>query len=497
METMTTPHHTVAVIGAGFAGLTLGRGFLRAGIDDVVILERGDDVGGVWRENTYPGCACDVPSALYSLSFAPNAEWSRTYATQPEILAYARRVAREHGVERLIRFRSEVTDARWDGDAQRWHVTTTSGGLTAGVLVTAMGPFGDPKLPDIPGRDTFAGTTFHSARWNHDHDLRGERIAVIGTGASAIQFIPEIQPLAQRLTVFQRTPAWVLPRMDLEAPPLQRRLFRRVPAAQRAMRWLIYTLIEGLGLVGFVDTRFRAPYEAAGRHHLRRQVADPELRRKLTPDYMLGCARAVLADRFYPALGTPNTAVVTEAIDEITPRGVRTRDGVLHEVDTIIWGTGFDVPPQRQRVVVGATGESLADVWATQVRGYLGTTLTGFPNLFTVLGPFSGAGNQSALFMIENQARYVVDAVRTMRERAIGSVEVRPEVEEEFMREMYARSERSVWETGGCNSYYTDQHGRNIGLWPNWSFAYRRRTRVFDLDRYVTTPVREPAHAVA
>ncbi len=494
---MPKTHHAVAVIGAGFAGITLGVRLLQAGIDDVVILERGDDVGGVWRENTYPGCACDVPSALYSLSFAPNPDWSRTYATQPEILDYARRVAREHGVDRLVRFGAEVTDARWDADAGRWELTTARGELSADVLVTALGPFGDPKLPDIPGRDTFAGTAFHSARWNHDHDLRGERVAVIGTGASAIQLVPEIQPLAGRLTVFQRTPSWVLPRLDLEAPRLQRLLFRRLPAAQRALRGLIYMLIEGLGLVGFVDVRFRAPYEAGGRYQLRRQIADPQLRAKLTPDYMLGCARAVLADRFYPALEQPNVEVVTESIAAIEPGGIRTRDGALHEVDTIIWGTGFDVPPRRQRVIVGATGETLADVWATEIRGYLGTTLTGFPNLFTVLGPFSGAGNQSALFMIENQVRYVVDAVRTMRARGIGTVEVRPEVEAAFMEEMRARSKRTVWETGGCNSYYTDAQGRNIGLWPNWSFEYRRRTRRFVLGDYMTTPAREPVHAVA
>ncbi len=494
---MSVPHHTAAVIGAGFAGLALGHGFTEAGIDDVVILERGDDVGGVWRENTYPGCACDVPSSLYSLSFAPNPDWSRTYATQPEILDYARRVAREHDLEKLIRFQSEVTDARWDADAHRWHVTTTSGELTSDVLVTAMGPFGDPKLPEIAGRDTFAGTTFHSARWNHDHDLRGERVAVIGTGASAIQFVPEIQPIASQVTVFQRTPAWVLPRMDLQASAIQRKVFRRVPAVQRAVRGAIYTLIEGLGLVGFVDTRFRAPYEAAGRFQLRRQVRDPELRRKLTPDYMLGCARTVLADRYYPALGEENVAVVTEGIEEITPEGVRTRDGVLHEVDTIIWGTGFDVPPKRQRVVVGTTGETLADVWATDTRCYLGTTLSGFPNLFTILGPFSAGGNQSALFMIENQVRYIVDAVRTMRAGGIGAIEVKREVEAEFMREMYARSEGSVWETGGCSSYYTDAQGRNAGLWPNWSWEYRARTREFDPDAYQLTPVRESAHAVA
>ena len=494
---MSTPHHAVAVIGAGFAGLTLGRELLHAGIDDVVILERGDDVGGVWRENTYPGCACDVPSTLYSLSFAPNPDWSRTYATQPEILDYARRVAREHDLEKLIRFQTEVTDARWDADAQRWQIATTQGDLSAGVLITAMGPFGEPKLPDIPGRETFAGAAFHSARWDHDHDLRGERVAVIGTGASAIQFVPEIQPLAEQLTVFQRTPAWVLPRVDLRAPAAQRSLFRRVPAAQRALRGLIYTVIEGLGLVGFVDTRFRAPYEAAGRLQLRRQVPDPELRAKLTPDYMLGCARTVLADRYYPALTRPNVSVVTEGIEEITPRGVRTRDGVEHPVDTIIWGTGFDVPPERGRMVVGAGGESLIDAWATRERGYLGTTVSGFPNLFTILGPYSAGGNQSALFMIENQVRYVVDAVRTMRAQGVGAIEVRPEAERAFLHEMHERSKGSVWETGGCNSYYTDDQGRNIGLWPNWSWEYRARTRRFDADRYELTPVSEPAHAVA
>ncbi|MBJ7328288.1 MAG: NAD(P)/FAD-dependent oxidoreductase [Solirubrobacteraceae bacterium] len=494
---MSTPHHAVAVIGAGFAGLTLGRGFLQAGIEDVVILERGDDVGGVWRENTYPGCACDVPSALYSLSFAPNPEWSRLYATQPEILEYARTVAREHGVDQLVRFRSEVTDARWNAAEQRWRLTTSSGELTANVLITALGPFGDPKVPDLPGLDAFGGTTFHSARWNHDHDLRGERVAVVGTGASAIQFVPEIQPQVQHLTVFQRTPSWVLPRMDHTSPAAQKRFFRRVPAAQRALRGLIYTMIEGLGLVGFVDTRFRFPYEIAGRNHLRRQVKDKALRAKLSPDFMVGCARAVLADRFYPALTQPNVAVETTGIERIESNGIRTADGLLHEVDTIIWGTGFDVPPKRQRVVHGTAGETLADVWATDVRGYLGTTLRDFPNLFTVLGPFSGAGNQSALFMIENQARYIVDAVRTMRREAIGVVEVRPEAEAAFMGEMRERSKGSVWETGGCNSYYTDQYGRNTGLWPNWSWEYRRRTERFDVAAFETTPVREPAHVVA
>lgn len=481
-------HLPVVVVGSGFAGVALGVRLQEAGIEDFAILERADGIGGVWRDNTYPGCACDVPSALYSLSFAPNPDWSRAYATQPEILGYLRRVAREHDVERFVRFGTELQDARWDERHRRWRLKTSQGPLTAGVLIASMGPFGEPVIPAIPGRDRFAGTAFHSARWDHEHDLRGRRVAVIGTGASAAQFIPRIQPEVAHLTVFQRTPPWIMPRMDLKAPGLQRALFRAVPQTQRAMRGGIFALIEGLGLVAFVDQRFRHAYEAVGRWQLRRQVGDPELRERLTPDYMLGCKRAILTDAYLPSLTHANVDVVTDPIDRITARGVVTRDGVEHAVDTIIWGTGFDAPSRRTSVIHGRDGRSVVDVYDERPQSYLGTTFAGFPNYFMVLGPYAAAGNQSALYMIENQVRYIVDAVRTMRERRIAVVEVRPDAQDAFLAEVDRRSEHTVWVNGGCSSYYQTPDGRNSGLWPHWSFEFARRTRRFDPAAYTLVP---------
>jgi cation diffusion facilitator CzcD-associated flavoprotein CzcO len=481
-------HLPVAIVGAGFAGLALAVRLREAGIDDFALLERADSVGGVWRDNTYPGCACDVPSALYSLSFAPNPDWSRAYAAQPEILAYARGIARERDVVRRVRFGTDLLEARWDDPARLWRLRTSTGELTAGVLVSATGPFGEPVIPNIPGREDFAGTTFHSARWNHDHDLRGERVAVIGTGASAAQFIPAIQPDVERLVVFQRTPPWIMPRLDRRSPAWQRALFRAMPQTQSAMRGGLFAAFEGLGLVAFVDQRFRHLYEAIGRWQLRRQVPDPALRARLTPDYMIGCKRAILTDAYLPALTRPNVEVVTEGIASLSERGVVTGDGTEHEVDTIIWGTGFDAPSRRAAVIHGRDGRSVIDLYDERPQSYLGTTLAGFPNLFVVLGPYSAAGNQSALYMIENQVRYIVDAVRTMRRRGIAVAEVRTGAQEAFLAEVEERSRNTVWVNGGCRSYYQTPDGRNAGLWPNWSFRYARRTRRFDADAYELTP---------
>jgi cation diffusion facilitator CzcD-associated flavoprotein CzcO len=307
---------------------------------------------------------------------------------------------------------------------------------------------------------------------------------VIGTGPSAAQFIPAIQPGVSKLVVFQRTPPWIMPRMDRETPPLQRALFRRIPQAQQTLRATIFTLIEGLGLVAFVDQRFRHVYELAGRWQLRRQVPDATLRARLTPDYMVGCKRAILTDNYLPALTRDNVEVVTTGIEKITPRGVVTGDGVEHAVDTIIWGTGFDAPSRRGHVIKGRDGRSVIDLYDERPQSYLGTTLRGFPNLFTVLGPYAAAGNQSALFMIENQIRYIVDAVRTMRRDGLDVVEVRAEAQERFLAEVEARSENTVWVNGRCRSYYQTPDGRNAGLWPNWSVVFARRTRRFDLEAY-------------
>ncbi|WP_354700541.1 Baeyer-Villiger monooxygenase [Paraconexibacter sp. AEG42_29] len=486
--TKDVEHVPLVIVGGGFAGVGLAVRLKQAGVHDFTILERANALGGVWRDNTYPGCACDVPSALYSYSFAPNPDWSRVYATQPEILAYLQAVAAEHCVGPHVRLGTELLDARWDDDARRWQLQTTAGPLTTTVLVGAQGLFGDPVLPDIPGRATFAGTTFHSARWDHTQDLTGRRVAVIGTGASAAQFIPAIQPEVERLVVFQRTPPWIMPRLDVRSVGVQRAAFRAVPPLQTALRGGIFTLIEGLGLVQFVNLRFRHAYEAVGRLQLRRQVRDAGLRARLTPDYMIGCKRAILTDAYLPALTQPNVDVVTERIREIRPHAVVTDDGTEHAVDTIIYGTGFQAPTRAGAVIHGRDGRSLVDLYDERPQSYLGAAYAGFPNLFTVLGPYGAAGNQSAIYMIEQQVGYIVDAVRAMRAGDVAVVEVRPQAQAAFLDEVDERSAGTVWVDGGCRSYYQTRDGHNSGLWPSWSFAYAHRTRRFDPSAYDLTP---------
>ena len=480
----SSTHLPIAIIGAGFAGIGLTIKLREAGITDSTILERASELGGTWRDNTYPGVACDVASCLYSYSFAPNPDWSHAFSEGPEILDYLRRVAAEHDVERDIRYETEVLDARWDEPAGHWRLNTSRGDMTADVVITATGPFGDPVKPEIPGLDRFEGKKFHSLRWDHDHDLSGQRVAVLGTGASAVQFVPRIQPEVERLLVFQRTPPWIVPRFDRPTSRFERRLYRRFPGIQRAIRGITYALVESLGLVIFVNRRLSAPFHALGRWQLRRQVPDPELRRKLTPDYTIGCKRAVLSDDYLPALTRENVEVITDSIDEVREHAVVTADGVEHEVDTIILGTGFDVPSRAAERWIGRDGRSIADLYDERPQSYKGTVMTGFPNLFMFLGPFGAAGNQSALYMLESQMSYIVDALKTMRSRGARRVEVRADVQEDFVSDVEERSVDTVWLQGGCRSYYQTPDGRNAGLYPGWSFEFRRRTRRFDADAY-------------
>ncbi|MFD4404791.1 flavin-containing monooxygenase [Nocardia sp. NPDC058499] len=477
-------HHSIVVLGAGFGGIGLAIALRQAGFDDVVLLERAADLGGTWQANTYPGCACDVPSQLYSYSFAPNPDWSRTYGRQPEILDYLRRVATEHDVVRAIRLNTELTGAHWDEANAVWRIDTSRGSLTADYFLSAAGIFAEAKYPDLPGRDSFTGTAFHSLHWDHDHDLAGERVAVIGTGASAVQFIPEIQPRVAALTVFQRSAPWIVPRMDRPTLGLERRLLRRLPLAQKAVRGTWYGLIESFGLVGFVDNRFRHPFEVLGRLQLLRQIRDPRLRRKATPDYVIGCKRAIFSDAYLPALDKGNVEVITEGIAEVRPRSIVTRDGDEIEVDTIIYGTGFTPIPTAFERITGRDGRSIAELYYEEPQTYLGTAMAGFPNFFCTLGPFGAAGNQSAIFMLEAQIAYIVDALSTLRERGARRVEVRRETQDAFVGEMERRSADTVWLTGGCQTYYTTPDGRNAGLYPSWSFEYRRRTKRFDAESY-------------
>jgi cation diffusion facilitator CzcD-associated flavoprotein CzcO len=485
------PDVTVAIIGSGFGGIGMAASLRRAGITDVVLLERAADLGGTWRDNCYPGAACDVPSHLYSFSFAPNPGWSRSFSAQPEIWAYLRRVAAAEGVTGKIRFGEEVTSARWDQAGRLWRIETTKTALTARFLVCAAGPLSDPMIPDIPGLRAFAGTVFHSAAWDHDYDLAGRNVAVIGTGASAIQFVPQIQPLAGQLTVFQRTPPWIMPRHDRPISGLERWLFRHVPLTQLVARAGIYLGREA-SAPGFVKSPaiLRAA-EAMALRHLHRQVADPGLLARLTPSYRMGCKRILLSNDYYPALAQPNVSLVTEGIKEIREDSVLTCNGTVHHVDALIFGTGFHVTdfPSARRIF-GAGGVSLASRWsATPAQtAFRGTTTSGFPNLFVLAGPNTGLGHNSQVFMIEAQIRYVRSALAHARRHGADRIEVRPEAQAAYDRVVQRKMRRTVWVTGGCTSWYLDDHGRNVTLWPDFTWAYAWQTRRFDSSSYDLAP---------
>jgi cation diffusion facilitator CzcD-associated flavoprotein CzcO len=478
-------HVRALVIGAGFAGLGTSIALQRAGVDHVV-LERADDLGGTWRDNRYPGCKCDVPSHLYSFSFALNPEWSSTYSPQSEIWAYLRRCAERFGVLPRIRFGAEVREACWDERDQRWHVETSVGRWTADVVVAATGGLSVPSVPDLPGLDRFAGTVFHSARWDDGHALDRERVAVIGTGASAVQIVPEIQPRVGRLLLFQRTPAWVLPHGDRPIRDWERAVYRRLPFVQRLVRAGVYWSRELLVLGLCKDPRWIEPVRRIATRHLERQVSDPILRERLRPTFAPGCKRLLVSNDYYPALSAANVDVITEPIREVCERSIRTADGVERPVDTIVLATGFRVTdnPTFERLR-GRAGRSLADAWREAgMQAYLGTTVAGFPNLFLVTGPNTGIGHTSLVVMIEAQVHYVLDALRTMRRRGAAEVEVRQDAQEAFNGELQGRMRRTVWSAGGCASWYLDAGGRNTTLWPDFTWRFRRLTRRFDAAAY-------------
>ena len=478
-------HHRVVIIGAGIAGIGLGVRLLQAGIDDFVICERNDSIGGTWFEHTYPGCACDIPTHLYSYSFARNPHWSRLFPSQQEILEYVRHTADEYGVTSHVRLDCEMVSSTWDSRRKQWRVLTSDGALTGDVLVSAIGATAEPDEPEIPGLETFTGHRFHSARWDHDHHLDGERVAVIGTGPAAAQFVPRIQPLVGRLSVFQRTPAWVIPHPDRPVPWAERQLYRFAPPAQDLQRNLFFGIYEACGFGFRGRAPLVAPIEALGRAHLRRQVRDATLRGKLTPRYRFGCKRPVLSNTFYPALAAANTEVVTDPIDRIEGRTIVTADGARREVDTLITAIGYRYSRSLlvDRVANGR-GITIGDLWKESPRAYLGTTVPGFPNLFTLLGPNS-IGLNSVIFSLESQIQYVMDALRLMERRALVSVEVRPDALDRYVDDVDRRSEGTVWTAGGCQSYYLDDSGRQFALYPGFASSFRRRTRRFDADAYV------------
>ncbi len=482
------PHHRVAIVGSGFSGLGMAVRLKQEGIDDFVVLERAENLGGTWRENTYPGCACDVPSHLYSFSFAPNPDWSRTFSPQPEIWEYLRRVSRDHGIDPHIRYRHEVTSARWDGAEELWRIHTSAGELTAEMLVAGAGPLSDPKLPNIDGIDSFEGTIFHSAHWNHEHALDGERVAVIGTGASSIQLVPRIQAQVGRLHVFQRTPPWVVPHRDRPTARWERLLYRAFPPAQRLVRGAVYCARE-LFVLPMMRPRDGSMPERLSRRHLHTQVPDPALRARLEPSYRIGCKRILISNDYYPALEQSNVEVVTDSIDAITPHGIVTADGAERELDTIILGTGFHVTDMPvAEWIHGSDGRTLAEVWQGSPQAYLGTAVAGFPNLFLLVGPNTGLGHNSLVFMIESQLHYLMECLRSMDRGGVDIVEVRGDVQRRYNEEIQRRLEGTVWNSGGCVSWYLDDHGKNTTIWPGSTWPYRWRLRRFLPDDYELRP---------
>jgi len=485
-----TSHHRVVIIGAGFAGVGMAIRLLGEGERDFIVLEKAGDVGGTWRDNTYPGCQCDVPSNLYSFSFAPNPNWSRDFAWQSEILEYIRGCVERYGVRAHLRFDTEVIRATWDDVLQRWRIETNHGTITADVLVSGHGGLSAPSTPDLPGLGKFRGKVFHSASFRHDEALEGKRVAVIGTGASAIQIVPSIQPRVGELALFQRTPPWIVPRFDQPFSARKLWLWRTFPFLQRLDRLRIYLLRELLVIALVFFPRWLKWIEFVARKHLEAQVSDPELRQKLLPTYSIGCKRMLLSNDYYPALCQPNARVVTDAIREITETGIVTADGTTHEIDVIVLCTGFKVTdhPIIHRFR-GRDGRTLAEHWTNGASTYLGASVPGFPNLFLMTGPYTAVGHTSIIYMLEAQFEYVLGAIREMRERDVGALEVRDDALAAFVGEMDRKHAGSVWNSG-CKSWYLDAQGRNTTVWPSFTFRFRTRTRRFDPSVYDATRAR-------
>lgn len=474
------PQHDVAIIGAGFGGIGMGIKLKQAKRNNFIIFERANELGGTWRDNTYPGCACDVPSVLYSFSFDQNPNWTHAYTRQPEILAYLKASAQRFNIRDHIRFNSDVCKLRFVESEGYWEVTLQTGEtITARHVVSAMGPLNRPNIPNLPGLDTFSGIQFHSSEWRHDVDLTGKRIAVVGTGASAIQFIPEIAKQAGHVTVFQRTPPWVIGRHDHETAAMRKALYARLPQVQHARRGLEFLMHE-VRIGGFMGNKLgMAFFQAVAERALRRAVPDPDLRAKVTPDYKVGCKRILVSDDYYPALMRDNVTLVTGPVASVTESGVVGADGARHEVDVIVFGTGFVASEYLiDMQVFGRNKRELINEWRdVGPSAYMGTQLSGYPNLFFILGPNTGLGHNSVILMMESQYTYILDYFRLLDERRIPFLDVKPEVQAQYNEEIQRRLAGSIWQSGGCKSWYQMANGKNTTLWPGSTARYRWEMR--------------------
>lgn len=480
--------HRVAIIGAGVAGVCMAIELKRAGVDSFAVFEKTAEVGGVWRENTYPGAGCDLPSHLYSYSFARYGEWTNTYAAQPQILDYLRHCADTYRIRPHIHFRAEVTQADFDTATNRWRLRTADGAVhTAQVLITAVGQLHRPRVPELPGAGDFNGKAFHSARWDHGHQLAGKSVAVIGNGCSAVQFVPRIAPEVRKLHVFQRSPKWIIPKLDRKFLRPTRWLFKRIPLLQKLNRASWFLMAETIAYSPIHRGLLGRGITAMARFQLRRQIRDPRLRAKLRPDYAFGCNRMILSNDYYPALNRENVDLVTEPISRVTGNGILTADGQLHQVDTIIYATGFHSTQFLAPIRITGPGGELHERWRDGASAYLGLAVPGFPNLFTLYGPNSSSASNSVIYMLESQVSYVLRCLEVLGEQQ--SMEVTEQAHAEFAAFLGKELALTVW-GGDCRSWYKTEGGKITGLWPLRASAYRRATRKPDLAHFhIAVPV--------
>ncbi|HZZ10228.1 MAG TPA: NAD(P)/FAD-dependent oxidoreductase [Paraburkholderia sp.] len=483
----------IVIIGSGFAGIGMAIRLMQMGITSFTIYEAASDIGGTWRDNTYPGAACDVPSHLYSFSFEPNPRWSRAFGAQAEIFAYLKHCVRKYGVDRYVRCNAHVAAARFDETRQTWQVEIDIGGtrecIEADVLIAASGPLSRPAMPRIEGIERFAGKLFHSARWDHAYPLEGKRVAVIGTGASAIQFVPQIQPRVARLELFQRTAPWIMPKPNKPVGPRAHWLFRNLPFTQRFVRSAIYWQLESRAIAFVVNPKLMKFPQKFGMSYLARRIKDPALRAKLTPNHRLGCKRVLLSSDYYPALTQPNVDVVTTGIREIVADGIVTDDGTHHPADAIICGTGFQVNDVRAPFeLTGLNGANLGAMWLRDgPEAYLGTSIADFPNFFMIVGPNTGLGHNSMIYMIESQVQYIADCLLELRRRRARTMNLKPDVQRDFNARLQQDMQHSVW-VSGCHSWYQTKSGKVTALWPGFTFSFRKRTRRVDPQDYRFAP---------
>jgi cation diffusion facilitator CzcD-associated flavoprotein CzcO len=484
-------HCKVAIIGSGFSGLGMAIRLQQSGEEDFLLFEKDAGIGGTWRVNQYPGCACDVPSYLYSFSFEPNPDWSRSFAPQPEILTYLQRCWTKYSLAPKTLLNTAIRSLHWDAEQGLWWLEDGKGTrYSAQSVILGLGALSTAAIAPLPGLETFAGKVFHSQQWDHAYDLTGKRVAVIGTGASAIQFVPQIQPQVAQLDLYQRTAPWVMAKMDAVIAPNRQALMRRRPGLQKLLRGLIYSLME-LRALGYTRLpKLLGMEQRLAQRFIRQQIHDPALQAKVTPDYRIGCKRILFSNDYYRALNQRNLQLVTDGIERVCPQGVVDEQGRLREADAIIFATGFTPnDPFPRGMITNDQGLDLLDSWPKGPEAYKGTVTHGFPNLYFLMGPNTGLGHSSVIYMIESQIQYVLGALQLVQQRQLKSLEVRREVQERFNQRLQQQMQRTVWNSGGCRSWYLHPvSGRNCTLWPGFTWQFRQQTRAFDPQSYHLRP---------